>query len=359
MKSTLIKTQLILCLLMCTTLWPQALRIPDTVNLSNKVGRKLGVTQIEVNYNAPAVRGREGQIWGTSVVPFDFTTLGYGSDVPSPWRAGADESTTISFTTDVLINGENLPAGKYGFFIAVHENSCTLIFNKNTKGWGSYFYNKDLDILRVSTKPQKDIKQSKERLEYLFTNQKDNSVVLALEWEHWRIPFTISVDLKKTVLESIQQQLSGALGFDPPSLQEGARWCLNNDVNYLQALNWINSVISPSLGGQNTFSALNIKSGLLEKLGKINEAQEIRNTALNIATILELHQYGRELMSQNKKDEAFMIFKKNYKKFKGAWPTTVGMTRVYSAKKNFSKALEYAEQALAQAPDEASKNAVS
>jgi hypothetical protein len=62
--------------------------------------------------------------------------LGFGSNVPSPWRAGADEATTMTFSTDVTINGKKLPAGKYAFFIEVQADSSVLIFNKNTREWG-------------------------------------------------------------------------------------------------------------------------------------------------------------------------------------------------------------------------------
>lgn len=358
MKSLLPKIQFILFLLIAATMWSQALRIPDTVNISNNIGRKLGVTHIDVTYNAPGVRGREGKIWGTDVVPFGFTVLGFGSDAPSPWRAGADESTTISFSTDVLINGKELEAGKYGFFIAVYPDSCQLIFNKNTSGWGSYFYNKELDVLRVSTQQETEVNPGNERLEYRFYNQTPQSVVLGLEWEQWRIPFTISINRQKTILTDIQNQLSGALGFDPPSLQAGARWCLQNDVNLAQALGWINTAISPFLGGQNTFSALRIKSGLLEKMGRQPEAQQMMALAIESATALELHQYGRELLVQNKTGEALAVFERNYKISGGAWPTNMGMMRAYSALQNFPKALQFAKKALAQAPDDQNKKAL-
>lgn len=90
----------------------QGLRIPQNQNIGNKVGRRLGVTEMDIQWNAPGVKGREGKIWGTTIVPYGFTVLGFGSSVESPWRAGADEGTTISFSTDVRINGQSLEAGK-------------------------------------------------------------------------------------------------------------------------------------------------------------------------------------------------------------------------------------------------------
>jgi tetratricopeptide (TPR) repeat protein len=337
----------------------QLIRIPDGgTNLVSSAGRRVGVTDIEIHWNAPGVKGREGKIWGTDIAPYGFTILGYGSNVQSPWRAGANENTTISFSTDVLINGKSLQAGKYGFFIALYPDSSVLIFNKNTEGWGSYFYNSKLDVLRVATIQQKDQPAIKERLEYTFTKHTDRSIEVAMEWERWRIPFTVSVDLKATTLASIRTQMSGAMGFDPPSLEAAANWCLQNEVNYDEALNWINSAVDPSLGGVQSFRALSTKAGLLEKTNRKAEADKMMQTAIDNASSVELHSYGRQLLAQNKKTEAMAVFQKNYTKFKGAWPTNAGMMRGYSANGDLKKALEHAKLALAQAPDEQNRKAL-
>lgn len=337
----------------------QLLSLPNSdVNYKCRAGRKLGITDIDITWNAPGVKGREGKIWGTSVANYGFEVLGFGSNVASPWRAGADENTTISFSTDVTINGKKLNAGKYGFFIALYTDSCTLIFSSNTAGWGSYFYNSSWDVLRVGTKQQKDMKESKERLEYNFSKQTNRSVELALEWEHWRIPFTVEVDLIATTLHSIRTQLSGAMGFDPPSLEAAANWCLQNKVNYEEALGWINTAVDPSLGGVNNFRVVSIKAGLLQALNRKDEADKIIQGAIETASVGELHGYGRQLLGEKKVKEALAVFEKNYQKNNGAWPTTAGMMRGYSAMGDLPKALEYAKKALAQAPNPGSKKVI-
>jgi tetratricopeptide (TPR) repeat protein len=330
----------------------QLLQLPiSNNNYRCKTGRVIGVTDIDINWNAPGVKGREGKIWGTSIAHYGFTVLGFGSNTPSPWRAGADENTTISFSTDVTINGKKLAAGKYGFHIALYADSCTLIFSKNTAGWGSYFYNSAWDAMRVTAQQQKDIKENKERLDYTFTKQTDHSVEVALEWEHWRIPFTVEVDLTGTTLQSIRTQLSGVMGFDPPSLEAAANWCLQNKVNYEEALGWINTAVDPSLGGVNTFRIMSTKAGLLEGLNRKEEADKTMQAALETASINDLHNYGRQLLNQKKVKEAMVVFEKNYTKNKGAWPTPAGMMRGYSAAGDLKKALEYAKKALPMAPN--------
>lgn len=335
----------------------QLLRLPDpqVTNLICRVGRTVGVTDILITYNAPAMRGRDGSIWGTTIVPYGYTVLGFGSIVESPWRAGANESTTMSFSTDVLINGKKLPAGTYGFFMAVYADSTVLIFNKNVQGWGSYFYDSSQDIMHVTTRQQKNQPQSKERLEYNFQNQTDRSVEVALEWEKWRIPFKVEVDLIQTTLGSIQTQMSGAMGFDPASLQAAADWCLNKNINLDQATTWITSATSPSLGGVQTYAALTTQSGLLAKSGKKDEADKIMAIAIENASSIELHGHGRRLLASKKPAEAMAIFEKNYKKYDGKWPTAVGMMRGLSATGKLTEALKYAKIALTQAPDDINK----
>lgn len=333
----------------------QALRIPNNTNYPCLAGQKIGVTLVTIEWNAPAVRGREGKIWGTDIANFGTKILGFGSDVASPWRAGADECTKFTVSTDVRIEGKLLPAGKYALFVELQPDSSTLIFNKNSSAWGSYFYDKSADVLRVKVKQEKGLQPSIERLNYNLKRNENNSLEVALEWEHWRIPFHIEVDMKTTILDYIQEEMTGELAFDPPSLQTAANWCLANNVNTDQALAWIESATNPFLGGAQSFSALLIQSQLLRKKGNTTKADSIFNTAREKATAMELHQYGRRLLNENKIEEAFEVFQQNFDKNKGEWPTHVGMMRAYSAKGNYKKALEHARQALIQAPDDVNK----
>ena len=347
---------LLLILFMYIPAGAQMMRLPETsTNYKCKTGRQLGATHIEINWNAPGVKGREGKIWGTDVAWYGFNVLGFSSNTASPWRAGADECTNIFFSTDVTINGRPLAAGKYAFFIALYPDSCVLIFNKNINEWGSYFYKSEMDVLRVTTYQQKDAKESKERLEYNFSKQTNNSVEVSLDWERWRIPFKVEVDVTATTLAYIRSQMSGAAGFDPPSLESAATWCLQNNVNTEEALNWINAAVDPNLGGANNFKNLSVKAGLLNKLNKKEEADKMMKAAFEKGTVTDLHNYGRQLLNEKKVTEALEIFEMNYKKFNGAWPTSAGLMRGYSAKGDLKKALEYANKAVADAPSPEAK----
>lgn len=339
-------------LLVSSTAVAQALRIPQNTNIPCLTGTKVGVTDIEIRYNAPGVKGREGKIFGTPVAHYGYAVLGFGSDMPSPWRAGADECTVMSFSTDVKINGQPLPAGKYAFFIEVQPDSSVLIFNKNYAAWGSYFYRKDQDVLHVTTIQKKNQPVMQERLAFQFSNHTNHSIDISLDWERWSFPIHVEVDVKATVLEDIRRQMSGAIGFDPASLEAAAQWCVDNHTNYAQALTWITSATDPQLGGRTSFVALSVKSRILKKMNQDKEANEIMKIAIENATVMELHSYARQLLNEKKLPEALTLFQKNFDKYKGAWPTNAGMMRIYSAMGDLKKALYYAKAAVIQAPDE-------
>jgi tetratricopeptide (TPR) repeat protein len=336
----------------------QLLTLPNATNPTMWAGQRIGLTDITIRWNAPGVKGREGKIWGTSIAHYDFVDIGFGTAKSSPWRAGANECTTVEFSTDVNIEGKALAAGKYALFMALYPDSCTLIFNKNPEAWGTYFYKPEEDALRVTVRQQKDLPQSRELLAYTFSNPPERSVVIALEWERWRIPFKVEVDLAKTTVASLRRQLSGEMGFDPPSLSTAAGWCLTHDVNLEEALVWAVRATDPSLGGQQTFAALSTKAGLERKLGRTADADKTMQAALDNASVPDLHGYGRQLISEKKYQEALAVFQKNFDKHKGAWPTNVGLARGYSAVGDLKKALEHAKAALQQAPDDVNRKSL-
>src|SRR5579872_1594271 len=92
------------------------------------VSQTIGLTNMEIIYHRPAVKGRK--IWG-ELVPYNG---------PIPWRGGANENTTISFSTDAIVEGKPLPAGIYGLHFIPGENEWIVIFSKNSTSWGSFSY---------------------------------------------------------------------------------------------------------------------------------------------------------------------------------------------------------------------------
>lgn len=146
-------------------------------------------TQVTINYSRPGVKGRT--IWG-NLVKFGLQPGNkYSKNKPFPWRAGANEATTITFSKDVLIEGKALAAGTYSVHMIVEESSCIIIFNTEAKIWGSYLYNQEKDALRIEVKSQES--SFEEWLRYGFNLLSPTSAEAFLAWEKKKIPFTISV----------------------------------------------------------------------------------------------------------------------------------------------------------------------
>lgn len=127
---------------------------------------------ISIKYSSPSVKGRK--IWG-ELVPFDQV-----------WRAGANDATTFTTSKSIKIEGKELAAGTYAFFvIPAKDGKATLIFSKEAKQWGAYKYDEKQDALRVTVAT----KQTKALTESLVYKVGKNSVTLA--WEYLEVPFSI------------------------------------------------------------------------------------------------------------------------------------------------------------------------
>jgi hypothetical protein len=256
------------------------------------VGQTVGITKIQIDYSRPSVNGRE--IWG-KLVPYGMNNLGFGTAKESPWRAGADENTTIHFSTDVTIEGKPLKAGLYGLHIILNEiDKATIVFSNNNSAWGSFFYKPEEDALRVdvTTKSIPHVEQ----LTYHFIDVTPNSATAILNWEKKQIPFKIGVDVNKTVVTEFKNQLQNQAGFNRQSWEQAAGFVLNNGGDYDEALSWINNAIAGQFYSQKTGANLLTKAQLLNKLGKTSESSAVMDEASKIATANELNAMGYQML---------------------------------------------------------------
>jgi len=330
--------------------------LPSGGNKKASVSEQIGITAVTIHYDRPGVKEREGKVWG-ELVHLGFADPEFGTSKSSPWRAGANENTTIEFSTDVMIEGESLPAGKYGFFIAYGPNESTLIFSKNSGSWGHYYYSEKEDALRVKVKPVA-LDKSVEWLKYEFSQQTENSAVVTLQWEKLSIPFKIEVDYLKTQIASFRQELRTDKGFYWLSWNQAANWCLQRNTNLEEALLWADSASSRNFGGEFVFAPWVTKAKILEKLGRNEEAAAVMKKALPMGSIIDIHQYGRQLLSLKQPKEALDVFKLNFTKYPNQFTTLMGLVRGYSGVGDFKNALKYANLAIPQAPDEQNKKSV-
>ncbi|HEX8567599.1 MAG TPA: DUF2911 domain-containing protein [Pyrinomonadaceae bacterium] len=331
--------------------------VPNGYTKKAVVSEQVGLTEVTITYHRPAVKGREGKIWGATVHK-GFVDQGFGNGKPAPWRAGANENTVIEFDNDVKIEGQTLPKGKYGLFIAYEPSESIVIFSKRTDGWGSFFYDEKEDALRVKVKPQ-PIEKSVEFLKYEFSDSTPNSAVIALSWEKLSIPFKVEVDYLKQQFDAFVAESQNPRSFTSQSLNIAATWTLQNNYQLEKGLEWATKATAPNFPGDPTsFPALSTKAGILDKLGRSDEAAAVIKSALPFGNVGQLQQLGRQLLAAKNPKTALEIFQFNYDKNPNQFAALVGMARGLSANGEYAKALEFANKALPLAPNETNKQAV-
>lgn len=330
---------------------------PNGYTKKAAVSELVGLTQVSITYHRPSVNGREGKVWG-QLVHKGFVDQGFGKGNPAPWRAGANENTIIEFDHDVKVEGQLLPKGKYGFFIAYDPVESIVIFSRGSDGWGSFFYDEKDDALRVKVKPV-PIETSVQNLKYEFTNQTLNSAVIALSWEKLSIPFKVEVDYLKQQFDAFVAESQNPRGFTWQGLNTAAAWSLQNNYELEKGLEWATAATRPNFPGDPTsFPALSTRILILEKLGKSGEAATVLKTALPLGSVAQLQQFGRQLLAAKKPKTALEVFEFSYNKNPDQFPVLTGMVRGLSANGEYAKALEFAKKALPLAPNDASKQAV-
>src|SRR6188768_819555 len=320
---------------------------PSGGNPRATISEEVGITSITIKYSRPDVNGREGKIWGT-LVTYGFTSQNLNTNKNDmPWRAGANETTMITFEHDVKVEGQPIKAGTYGLYMAVYADKVTLIFSKQADGWGSFFYEEKNDVLRVDVKPVV-LDKSVEYLKYEFIEHKEKYCVIALQWEKLSIPFKVDVDVENIVLARMREQVAGQRGFTPLLLTSAANYFINKNINLDEALAW-----SQRAASFKSFSTLNTLGTAYTKLNRLKEADSTMNEALVFAVPAQFQGYGRSLVTAKRLDRWMEVLNATQKKSGDVFIVNSGYMSYYSAKGDFKKALDYANKALAQAPETA------
>src|SRR5580765_873560 len=125
----------ILFLIIPYVMYSQNLTMPEASQKA-MVMHRIGLTDITITYHSPLVKGRK--VWG-ELVPYNEV-----------WRAGANENTTISFSSPVTINGKPLAAGTYGLHMIPTKGDWTIACSNTRWAWGSFSYDQKEDALRVT-----------------------------------------------------------------------------------------------------------------------------------------------------------------------------------------------------------------
>jgi hypothetical protein len=217
---------------------------PNGDNQRAEVSQWIGLVQVTIAYHSPRVHfpptnDRTGHIWG-ELVKYRLFDDGFGPATATPWRAGANETTTITVSHDVQIDGKALKAGTYALFVELQKDGpWTWIFNTKSDGWGSFQYDSTKDVLHIAATPQ--AAPFTEFLTYGFDDRMPSSAVAFLQWENKRISFKIDVpNVNELYVAHIRHDLEAWPGFNYQNWAQAALFAAANKIDLDEALIWAN-----------------------------------------------------------------------------------------------------------------------
>lgn len=313
----------------------QIIPLPN-VSPHSVVTGTVGLTEVTIDYHSPGVKERP--IWG-ALVPWDAV-----------WRAGANQNTVITFSHPVQIEGQDLAAGNYGLHMIPTEGDWTVIFSRNHSSWGSFSYDEEEDVLRVTVTPETG--DHEEWLRYGFTDLTADSATAYLAWEQVRVPFEIATDTAAIVIQTARDQLRSMPGFFWRDYFRAANWVLQNDgdnpESVEQALEWADA----SIQREERFLNLWLKSRLLAKLERNPEEQEtLLARASEIANENEMNALGYQHLQAGDADKAVEVFRANLERNPESWNCHDSLGEGLVAAGHTEEAIAHYKKALEMAPE--------
>ncbi|MDQ8187995.1 DUF2911 domain-containing protein [Pelagicoccus sp. SDUM812002] len=191
----------------------------------------VGLTEVAIDYSRPSIKGRE--IFG-GLVPYGEV-----------WRTGANQPSKISFSDDVTLGGEAIPAGQYALYTIPGKNEWTVIVYKSTDLWGSMGYDPEGDLVRFKVEPTR-LEHSVESMTFSIDALRNDGAVLSLDWDRTRISMPLEVPTAQKVMAQIDE-LKGTPAFEKPSVLFNAGTYYHEAGKDLEtALQWVSKACESS-----------------------------------------------------------------------------------------------------------------
>lgn len=240
---------------------------------SAKLTQMVGLTEVTVEYSRPAMKGRT-IFAADGLVPFG-----------SVWRTGANSATKITFSDDVTIEDNKLPAGSYAILTKPGATSWAVHFyNHQSTNFGSYL-EEDPNLV-VNVNPIK-IDATLESFTINIDGMNNSGATLQFAWENTVVPIAIGVDVDTKVMASIDRVMAGPSAND---YNNAATYYHEAGKDLKQALEWSNMATA---GDNPRYWMVRRKALILADLGMKKEAIEAAKQSLELAKTAGNNDYVR------------------------------------------------------------------
>ena len=230
---------------------------------SGKIMQTVGLTDVSVEYSRPSMRGRT--IFG-DLVPYDKL-----------WRTGANKNSTITFSDDVTIAGQEVKAGSYAIFTKPGQTSWEVVFYADTNNWGTP---QNWDDSKVAAKTNVEVYNMPSNVETLTMSIDDlhnNGATLGMMWEKTYVGVAFEVPTTEKAVKSIESVMNG------PSANDyfaAASYYHEEGKDIAKAKEWIDKAVSMN---DKAYWMMRRQSLIYAKMGDTKGAIEAAKKSLSVA----------------------------------------------------------------------------
>jgi hypothetical protein len=220
------------------------------------IKQHVGLTDIEVDYSRPGIKGRE--IFG-AMIPYGQV-----------WRTGANQATKIVFSTPVKLNGAEIPAGTYALMTIPGKDEWTIIINKGSEQWGAYKYDEKADVARFKVAP-KTLEHPIETFTIEFNKITDDSSFINLLWDKVEVPIKMEVNY----VDKLVSQIEAVMASDEKKKPyfQSALFYYNHGLDLHKASKWVDEAIAERDAHYMNYVKAEILAKLGDKAGAIAAAK--------------------------------------------------------------------------------------
>jgi len=238
---------------------------------------EVGLTDITIDYSRPKVKGR--QIFGEGD--------GFLQPFGKLWRSGANAGTIITTSTDIKVEGQDLPAGKYMLLTIPGKDSWTVIFYKDISiGGNMAAYKEEDNQLKVMVKSAM-LAENVEALTFNISdfNEDNTKAAIQLTWANTSVKIGIEVNFDEVVMADIAAKTS----VNERNYLAAANYYLDNDKDLTQALKWMDLYLA---NHSDQFWNIHLKARIQAKMGDKKGAKATANQSLELAKASERGDFG-------------------------------------------------------------------
>ena len=240
-----------------------------------KAEYNVGLVDVSLEYGTPGVKGRT--IFG-SLIPYGKV-----------WRTGANSSTKISFSGDVELAGNKLPAGDYALYSVPGEKEWTIIIHDNTRLWGAGNYKEENDVFRFKV-PAIKLSDFHETFSIGFENYHANGGDMVILWENTKIKIPVFVDTDELIFAEIDSKLINATDkVSAATYFDSALFYYEKNKDLPTALSWMDEAVKLQ---PNAFWMVYYQAEIAHKLGQNEKAKASAESSLRMAKASEAGDFG-------------------------------------------------------------------